>query len=81
MAEQSMSQPMREQIAPRDENGRFVSRGCPLLECGYGTLQYEGNGFWACDGLADPGDGSELIVCPHYHIDGEPAIRAAREGR
>ena len=67
-------------LAPRDERGRFVSRDCPLPECGYGTLQHEGDGFWACDGLADPGNGGELIECPHSHWDGEP-VRARLAGQ
>jgi hypothetical protein len=57
-------------IFPRDSKGRAVRRDCS--DCGNGTLQYEGDGIWRCDGLADPGhDDKPLIACPRIHIDGE----------
>jgi hypothetical protein len=57
--------------SPRDAAGRIIKRG-PCDVCGYGNLQYEGNGIWQCDGLADPeNDREELIQCPRYHFDGE----------
>jgi hypothetical protein len=58
---------------PRDNRGRAVKQG-PCDKCGYRQLQYEGDGSWLCNGLADPQhDDKPLIECPHYHIDGEPA--------
>lgn len=58
---------------PFDDRGRFVPVACPRPTCGAGTLRYEGNGVWACDGLEDPNDDrKELDVCHHIHIDGEP---------
>lgn len=60
---------MQTHSAPRDASGRFVPKECPV--CG-GTLEYEGHGVWACDGLVDPEDPSkELECCPFDHFDGE----------
>ena len=56
-------------LSPRDNNGRFVPKKCPV--CG-GTLEYEGHGVWACDGLVDPETtDKELECCPFDHFDGE----------
>lgn len=56
---------------PRDHKGRFVSAQCPRHECSAGVLQYEGDGIWGCDGLADPGNSAlELQACRFSHIDG-----------
>jgi len=62
---------------PRDGRGRIIKRG-PCDVCGYGNLQYEGDGYWKCDGLSDPeNDREELIECPRYHFDGEPPYNGA----
>lgn len=46
-----------------------MSRNCP--RCGNGTLQYEGNGFWRCDGLEDPENAAApLQACSYTHEDG-----------
>ena len=59
---------------PRDDKGRYVSRECPMPNCGGGTLHYEGDGTWRCDGLAEPERADqELFACPYVHFDGEPA--------
>src|SRR5688572_3688054 len=56
---------------PRDDQGRSVPRACPVCDCG--VLQYEGDGFWRCDGLADPDDtNKELQACTFTHEDGKP---------
>jgi hypothetical protein len=61
-----------ERAGPRDDKGHFVPRGCPRPNCGNGNLQYEGNGFWMCDGLAAPDDEGELDCCTFSHEDGKP---------
>jgi hypothetical protein len=56
---------------PYDHRGRFVSRRCPDPNCDCGTLQPEGDGFWRCDGLVDPGHPDmELQACAFSHMDG-----------
>jgi len=56
---------------PVDDKGRYVTMKCP--HCGYGTLQYEGNKLWICDGLADPVHPDlPLVTCEFFHIDGDP---------
>lgn len=62
---------------PRDHRGRLVSCRCPDPDCGYGTLQYEGEGIWRCDGLVGVGE-QPLEACEHAHIDGEAPIRPRR---
>lgn len=58
---------------PYDDKGRYVSLSCPLAECGAGTLRYESDGMWHCDGLIDPGDDDKpLEACWYFHIDGKP---------
>lgn len=58
---------------PRDNKGHFVPLLCPAPNCGSGKLQYEGNGVWRCDGLAEPErDDQPLFACPYAHFDGEP---------
>ena len=58
--------------APKDADGRFVKIACP--ECGNGSLRFEGNGHWRCDGLADPGHPNKpLIACTYTRQDGEAA--------
>ena len=54
----------------RDHRGHFVRVDCP--ECGNGRLQNEGNGYWRCDGLADPGHPNKpLEACSFTHMDGK----------
>lgn len=61
---------------PRDDKGHFVPVACPLPECGNGDLEYQGNGVWQCNGLADPGSSAmPLVECRHTHIDGDPFKR------
>jgi hypothetical protein len=56
---------------PRDNNGRFVPTACPICDCG--TLQPDRDGWWCCDGLADPGHESKpLEACAFMHRDGDP---------
>lgn len=56
---------------PRDARGHFVPLDCPNAACSAGRLMYEGNGWWTCDGLADPGDPRlEVDCCPMTHMDG-----------
>jgi hypothetical protein len=58
---------------PRDNKGRAVKKG-PCDICGYGTLQYEGDGVWMCDGLMaenERDDHSPLVECNRHHFDGE----------
>lgn len=57
---------------PFDNKGRFVPRECQHPDCGGGRLQHQGDGYWTCDGLLDPGDGRELEACWLSHIDGKP---------
>lgn len=62
-------------IVPRDNKGFFVPLSCPRQECGGGTLQYEGDGWWRCDGLTDPNnDKLPLQECWFAHRDGEPRM-------
>lgn len=68
-------------LRPRNAAGRYIKRECP--DCGCGTLQYEGNGIWRCDGLADPGDIlRELEACPFCHFDDaeSPAKKGVTNG-
>lgn len=59
-------------IRPFDHTGRFIPLACPNPDCGAGTLRYEGNGEWRCDGLADPGRTDKpLEACPTVHFDGD----------
>lgn len=59
--------------APYDDKGRFVPLNCPLPECGSGTLRYQGNGVWECDGLIDPDHPDKpLEACWYFHRDGKP---------
>lgn len=61
----------REPVAPHDQLGRFLDKKCPV--CGNGTLKYQGNGHWRCDGLDDPNDSEKsLIACENTHEDGTP---------
>lgn len=54
---------------PYDHRGRRVARDC--VHCGNGRLQWEGAGWWRCDGLADPGrDDLPLEACTYQHQDG-----------
>lgn len=65
-----MSDPQKR---PYDNHGQFVPLECPRAQCGAGHLVHEGDGVWACDGLADPeNDDKELECCSHMHIDGKP---------
>lgn len=60
---------------PRGKRGRFIPRDCD--ECGCGTLQYDGDGWWSCDGLADPGHPDKpLVACTYSHHD-RSATRSA----
>lgn len=44
---------------------------CPDINCG-GTLRYEGEGHWRCDGLVDPNDENKpLLACPFVHFQGD----------
>jgi hypothetical protein len=65
----------RKRLRPYDDRGRFVPLACRNPEC-IGTLKHEGDGWWECDGLVDPGDPSkELQVCSgfdHYNGDAYP---------
>lgn len=59
-----------EERRPFDDKGRYVPLKCP--DCGNGTLKYESNRTWICDGLADPiHDDLPLVTCEFYHIDGD----------
>jgi hypothetical protein len=63
---------MKPAKAPRDDKGHFVPIACPDINCS-GTLRYEGEGRWRCDGLVDPNhDDKPLYACPYVHFDGEP---------
>jgi hypothetical protein len=58
-------------VQPYDNRGRKVPLACPRENCGAGKLQYEGDGYWRCDGLADPGsDDKPLEACTYVHQDG-----------
>jgi hypothetical protein len=64
--------PLSPKSAPRDDKGHFVPLDCPRENCGTGRLQYDGDGIWRCDGLADPGTTDKpLEACTYGHIDGE----------
>jgi hypothetical protein len=57
---------------PHDDKGKYVSLACPMLNCGGGTLRFEGDGLWRCDGLAEPDRADQdLYACPFTHRDGE----------
>lgn len=67
-------------IGPREPDGKFVSKSCPV--CGNGTLVYEGLGIWRCDGLADPEDENKpLVACEYTHADARAADRPGRSVR
>jgi len=60
-------------LLPRDDKGHFVPLSCPRANCGNGRLHHEGQGYWRCDGLADPGSPDKpLEACTYIHVDGEP---------
>lgn len=66
---------MAQARTPRDDKGRFVPRDCDA--CDAGRLQPEGDGYWRCDGLADPGHPNlPLAACDNHHVDGHPRIEA-----
>jgi hypothetical protein len=47
---------------PRNVRGEFVAATCDV--CGNGSFQYGGDGWWLCDGLADPPHpDQELVAC------------------
>ena len=69
--ERNVSAVMDRSRQPYDNRGRRIERDCP--HCGNGRLQWEGSGWWRCDGLADPGSNDKpLDACAHSHHDGEP---------
>ena len=56
---------------PQDDAGRFVPIACPDINCD-GTLRYEGEGVWRCDGLVDPNDENKpLEACSFSHRQGD----------
>lgn len=58
---------------PRDRQGRAISRQCPVCD---GKLQFEGDGYWRCDGLVDPArDHLPLEACTYTHEDGTATKR------
>lgn len=64
---------------PRDAIGRAISKDCP--KCGYGKLEYAGNGFWTCNGLMDPENPQkELEACDFVHEDGTANIKTVCPG-
>lgn len=70
--ELAMTRQTEKPSAPRDDKGRFFSRNCPDPNCGCGQLQYEGDGWWRCDGLVDPArTDQELEACTYAHCDGD----------
>ncbi len=59
---------------PYDDKGKYVPLKCP--ECGNGSLKYDRDGCWICDGLADPvHDDLPLVTCEFWHVDGDPYPR------
>jgi hypothetical protein len=65
-------------LAPRGENGRFVQRDCPDLNCGgslvLGTDRF-GSLVWHCDGLTHLTDDGPLAACD-YEIEVPIAVRS-----
>lgn len=51
---------------PRDKTGRFIPIVCP--ECSSGDMVLE-DGFWRCNGLADPGDDSKPLEACSYSVE------------
>lgn len=65
----------------QNHRGLFVSPHC--TECGNGSFQYDGGGWWLCDGLLDPGhENKELAACMNGFEGVSPlAYRVPEPGR